>query len=333
MLKKSFHHMTCIQRCQLQSLLSMGKTQREIASAIGVSQSSVSREMSRNSDGYPYNFKNANEKSVGRRSSASKIPKKMKDVLEARVLSCLRQDWSPEQTAGRLKFEGIYISHEAIYKYVRRDKKAGGFLYEHLRHGGKKYCPKSSRQAGAKCIPNRVDIAERPAIVDGKSRLGDWEGDTVISRGSRCALVTLVDRCSKFSIFRKIGRKTMENTNRAIINSLKMHRKITNTITFDNGKEFAGHAEMAKKLKAEIYFARPYKSCDRGLNEHTNGLIRQYLPKKFDFKDVMDKRIREIQNLLNNRPRKVLNFRTPSEVFFNRQAFSTFDCGFDAFQN
>jgi IS30 family transposase len=113
---------------------------------------------------------------------------------------------------------------------------------------------------------------------------------------------------------------------------LKKYKKFVKSITFDNGTEFAGHGEIAKKLKTEIYFARPYKFCDRGLNEHTNGLIRQYLPKTFDFKDVMDKKIREIQNLLNNRPRKVLNFRTPFEVFFQR-VFSIVDCDFDAFQN
>ncbi|MDR1375460.1 MAG: IS30 family transposase [Holosporaceae bacterium] len=141
----------------------------------------------------------------------------------------------------------------------------------------------------------------------------------------------LVERHSKFLVVRKIGRKTMKNANRAIINLLKKHKKFVQTITFDNGTEFAGHVEMAKKLKAEIYFARPYKSCDRGLNEHTNGLIRQYLLKKRDFADVMDKKIREIQKLLNNRPRKVLKFRTPTAVFFDR-TFATVGPNSDAFQ-
>ncbi|MDR2781079.1 MAG: IS30 family transposase [Holosporaceae bacterium] len=278
----------------------------------------LAREITRNSKSYSYDFKLANEKSSARRSSASKIPKKMKVDLKARVLNCLGQDWSPEQISGRLKLKGICISHESIYECVRKDKTAGGSLYKHLRHGGRKYKKRCGKSAGVRHIPNRVDIAERPAVVDEKSRIGDWEGDTVVSTESRAHLVTLVDRCSKFLIVRKIGKKTMENTNNAIINSLKKHRKFVNTITFDNGSEFAGHGEIAKKLKTEIYFARPYKSCDRGLNEHTNGLIRQYLPKKFDFKYVMDKKIREIQNLLNNRPRKVLNFHTPFEVFFDQ---------------
>jgi IS30 family transposase len=247
--------------------------------------------------------------------------------MEALIIKRLESDWSPEQISGRLKLEGICVSHETIYRYVREDRLAGGLLYQHLRHGGKKYRKHGSKSAGVGCIPNRVGIEERPAIVDEKSRIGDWEGDTVVSTRSRAHLVTLTERYSKFLFVRKIGRKTKKNTNHAIVNLLKKHRKFVKTITFDNGTEFAGHAEMTKKLGAKIYFARPYKSCDRGLNEHTNGLIRQYLPKKRDFADVMDKKIREIQNLLNNRPRKVLNFRTPHEVFFDRRASST--CGFN----
>jgi IS30 family transposase len=135
--------------------------------------------------------------------------------------------------------------------------------------------------------------------------------------------MTLVDRCSKLSIIQKIGEKTMKNVNNAATNRLKKLKKPVKTITFDNGKKFSGHGEIARKLGAKIYFARPYKSCDRGLNEHTNGLIRQYLPKKFDFKDVSHKRIREIENKLNRRPRKELNYKTPFEVFFGRDVFTT----------
>jgi IS30 family transposase len=195
-----------------------------------------------------------------------------------------------------------------------------------MRHGGRKYRAKASKRAGVDCIPNRTDISERPAIVDEKLRIGDWEGDTVISHGSRCALMTLVDRRSKFLITKKIGRKTMKNINSSITNRLKKLGKPVHSITFDNGKEFAGHAKIAKKTGAKIFFARPYKSCDRGLNEHTNGLIRQYLPKKRDFKDVSHKKIREIENKLNNRPRKVLGYKTPFEIFFGHDASATDAC-------
>jgi IS30 family transposase len=304
-------------------LMSTGMSQRAIGKKIGVSASTICREIARNSGVGGYNFAEADDGAAHRRSSASKIPKKAKGELEALVLRRLEYDWSPEQISGRLKLEGIFISHEAIYRYVHRDRAAGGLMYQHLRHGGKKYRPSSPSSAGVKHIPNRVDISERPAIVDAKSRVGDWEGDMIISHGSRAAIVTLVDRCSKLSRIKKIGAKTKKNASKAISGKLKSMKKQVHSITFDNGGEFAGHEEIAKSLKAKIYFARPYKSCDRGLNEHTNGLIRQYLPKKFDFADVSEKRIREIENLLNNRPRKALNFKTPFEVFFGHDVFTT----------
>ena len=187
-----------------------------------------------------------------------------------------------------------------------------------MRHAGKKYKPKKAGEAGVSCIPVRIDISARPSIVDEKSRIGDWEGDTVISYRSHCALMTLVEKRSKYVIIRKIGRKTADNLNAAAIKSLKKLGLPVHSITFDNGKEFSKHKELAKKLKTEIYFMRPYKSCDRGLNEHTNGLIRQFMPKKFDFKNTTDYDIKIIQDLLNSRPRKALNYLTPIEVIPHR---------------
>jgi IS30 family transposase len=326
MTRKGYHHMTRDQRCQLQVLKSRGLSQRKIAEELGVSASTICREIAKNSEEIGYKFKTADEKSSKRRSSASQIPKKLKGELKTLVLRGLEEDWSPDQIAGRLKLQGIFINRETIYRYIRRDRARGGLIYEHLRHGGKKYRFKKSRQAGVHCIPNRVGIEERPAVINEKLHIGHWEGDTVISSGSRCALVTLVERHSKYLKMRKIGKKTMKNTSKATINLLKKLKKFTETITYDNGKEFADHQTIAKALGAKIYFARPYKSCDRGLNEHTNGLIRQYLPKKRDFSDVMDKKIREIERKLNNRPRKVLMYKTPLEVFSGLEAFSTQNC-------
>jgi len=170
--------------------------------------------------------------------------------------------------------------------------------------------------SGRGCIPNRVDITERPAIVEAKTRIGDWEGDTVISTVSKTALLTVVDRCSKRVKMKKIGRKTAKNVLEGMTKCLGSLPHPVHTITYDNGLEFAAHDEISKILDSKAYFATPYHSWERGLNEHTNGLIRQYLPKSFDFKNVTEDEIQAIENKLNDRPRKVLKYRTPNEVFF-----------------
>ena len=306
------HHLTLEQGSQIEEALSSGLSLRQIGEIVGVHASTVSRELRRNNIRGRYNYVKADEMSATRRRNAGTQFKKIKKQLENRILKGFRNFWSPEQISGRLKREGISISHEAIYQYVR--KKGLRFT---LRHGGKKYREKKAKEAGVKCIPGRVDISERPSVVDEKSRLGDWEGDTIISHSSHCALLTLVDRRSKYTIIRKVGRKTSENLNTAIIKSLKNEGLPVRTITFDNGSEFAGHQRISKKLKTDIYFARPYKSSDRGLNEHTNGLIRQFLPKKFDFKNTTDYDIKIIQDLLNSRPRKSLNYRAPVEIILD----------------
>ena len=306
------HHLTLEQRSQIEESLSSGFSLRQIGEIVGVHASTVSRELRRNNIRGRYNYVKADEMSATRRHNAGTQFKKIKNQLENKILKGLCNFWSPEQISGRLKLEGVFISHEAIYQYVRKKD-----LRSTLRYRGKKYKKTKTKEAGVKCIPGRIDISERPSVVDEKSRLGDWEGDTVISHGSHSALLTLVDRRSKYVIIRKVGRKTSENLNTAIIKSLKNEGLPVHSITFDNGREFAKHQELAKKLDTKVYFARPYKSCDRGLNEHTNGLIRQFLPKKFDFKNTTDYDIKIIQDLLNSRPRKSLNYRAPVEVILD----------------
>jgi IS30 family transposase len=325
MARKAYHHVTHDLRCQIATLKSIGYTQRRIAQVTGVNQSTISREIARNSKNYSYSVPEADLACTKRRSKAGRVSKKLKGDLKLCVLKHLKEDWSPEQISGRLKLEGKFISHETIYRYVRADKAAGGSLFKHLRHGNKKYRKRSSLQAGAKLIPNRVDISERPAIVDTKSTFGHWEGDTIISHCSHTPLVTVVERKSKFSKIKKVKNKTKKVVTKAIVKILKPLKDQVDSITDDNGGEFAGHEEVAEKLGAKIYFATPYRSWERGLNEHTNGLIRQYLPKNFDFKDVSDRKIKAIENKLNDRPRKVLNFKTPREVFVANQMASPLD--------
>jgi Transposase and inactivated derivatives, IS30 family len=238
----------------------------------------------------------------------------------------LRLQWSPEQISGwcKIHHNGQTVSHETIYKHVWENKRGGGSLYRHLRHHGKKYNKRGGGKAGRGCIPGRVDIAERPAIVEEKTRLGDWELDTIIGREHKGTIVSMVERHSKLTRLAKVTRKTALEVKKALIHRLGDIADCVHTLTADNGKEFAGHLEIATKLGASMYFARPYHSWERGLNEHTNGLVRQYLPKHKRLDDVTYEALEEIENLLNNRPRKVLQFRTPIEVFNQRRAESKF---------
>ena len=313
---KGYSHVTRDVRCQIYALKSIGMSLQNIAKRVQKDVSTISREISRNTGRRGYRFNQADNAACDRRTNASKVPKKLTDELVAKIDSGLADDWSPEQISGRLGNDGTLISHEAIYRHVWSDKRTGGKLYMHLRHHGKRYNKRSSGKAGRGCIPNRVDITARPAIVETKSRIGDWEGDTVISAVSKTALLTVVDRCSKFTLIKKIGQKTAENVRAAMINKMRLLPHPVHTITYDNGMEFAAHQKISDELGSKGYFAAPYHSWERGLNEHTNGLIRQYLPKTVDFKDVTDDEIQAIENKLNHRPRKVLQYRTPFEVFF-----------------
>ena len=313
---KGYHHVTRDIRCQIYALKSMGHSLGSIALAVGRDKSSISREISRNTGGRGYRFKQADAKAMERRSKASRTPKKLTQTLIAIIEEkLLKEEWSPEQIAGRLEKEGIAnISHEAIYQHIWKDKRTGGRLHKHLRHNGKKYNKRSSGKAGRGCIPNRVDIDDRPPVVEDKARIGDWEGDTIIGLHHRGAIVSYVDRCSKFTVLKILENRTAERVTQATIDTLGDGTLPVLTITYDNGKEFSEHSKIASALKASCYFAKPYHSWERGLNEHTNGLVRQYLPKKTDFTQVSDATVQRIAEKLNNRPRKVLGYKTPQEV-------------------
>lgn len=232
------------------------------------------------------------------------------------MILALGKYFSPVQISGALKKEGIYISHETIYQFIWKDKKKGGGLFKFLRHKGKKYQKRGAINAGRGMIPGRVDISLRDAIVETKSRIGDWEADTIIGAGHKGAIVSLVERKSKISLFMLVPDKTKESVTKAIIQMLGPYKDQVLTITFDNGKEFADHRIISKALNTKCYFARPYHSWERGLNEHTNGLLRQFVPKKTDFGILRQKDIVKYQNLINSRPRKILNFNTPIQEFF-----------------
>jgi transposase, IS30 family len=323
---KGYHHLTRDQRCQLYTLKSSGKSTSNTAEVLGVHRSTLYRELSRNKGQKGYRYQQAHEKALERKKAVVKSKRKMKSELIMLIEDKLRLQWSPEQISGWLKrFHGDKaVSHESIYKHVWKDKRQGGNLYKELRHHGKKYNKRGSTKAGRGCIPGRVDIAERPAIVNEKRRLGDWELDTIIGQGHKGAIVSMVERYSKLTRLAKVKRKTALEVKEALIYSLHDIAESVLTLTTDNGKEFACHQEIAVQLGASMYFARPYHSWERGLNEHTNGLVRQYLPKHERLDKVTQETITGIENLLNNRPRKVLQFRTPIEVFNQHRMKSGF---------
>ena len=311
-----YHHVTRDIRCQIYTLKSMGQSLGQIASIVGRDKSTISREIARNTGKRGYRFKQADEKAKTRRSEASRAPKKLTEEMQDAIREKLLEDWSPDQISGRLKLEGKAISHETIYQFIWHDKRTGGKLYKHLRHRGKHYNKRSSGKAGRGCIPDRIDITARPPIVETKSRIGDWEGDTIIGAKQSGAIVSYVDRHSKFTLLKKIDRKKAGLVIQATVDKMADLPHPVRTITYDNGKEFSAHKDIASALKTSCYFATPYHSWERGLNEHTNGLVRQYLPKSTEFTSVSDDEIQAIEDRLNNRPRKVLQYKTPFEVFF-----------------
>ena len=312
---KGYHHLDEGVRAQIYILrVSEKKSLREIAKRVGCHASTVSRELKRNCGQRGYRYKQAQGKAVDRRASASRVSKKLTEAVVRDVEESLKKRWSPEQISGRLKQAGTRISHETIYRHVWLNKDQGGFLYKDLRHRGKKYNKKPKGTAGRGCIPGRIDISERPAIIETKTRVGDWEGDTIIGAKHQGAIVSYVDRSTKFTILKKVDQKTASQVTQATLEAFENKGLPFHSVTYDNGKEFCDHATISERLHAPCYFARPYHSWERGLNEHTNGLVRQYLPKSTDFKEVSEEMVQSIADNLNHRPRKILGYKTPMEM-------------------
>ena len=317
---KEYSQLTYEQRCQISVLIKRGDSQREIADAIGVSRSTISRELARNTGGKGYRHKQAQEKADQRRKDAvepSKMTPEMINLVEAK----LRLDWSPEQISGwLLDDQELLLSHETIYLHVWTDKRAGGEFYKHLRRQGKKYDKRRNGKSTRGQIKNRVSIDDRPEVVDDKSRIGDWEIDTVIGKGHSGALVTIVERVTNFTVSAQVNSKSAADVTEATITLLRPFKDVVHTITADNGKEFAYHEKIGKALSAKIYFAHPYSSWERGLNENTNGLLRQYFPKGTNLKNVTQLEVRRAVNRLNSRPRKGLEFKTPGQLMNDHRA-------------
>lgn len=312
---KSYDQLTAYQRYQLAALRKEGHAQNTIAANLGVHPSTISRELSRNRGQRGYRPRQAQQKSQQRRQEAAKAVKQTPQLV-AQIEEKLCQQWSPEQISGWLgRAGGPSLSHEWIYQYVRADRHAGGDLYTHLRQSHKKRRKRYGKPDARGQIRDRVSIEQRPAVVETKSRLGDWEIDLVVGRKQHGALVTLVERRSRYTVIGKVATKQADEVAAETIDRLQPYQAHTHTITADNGKEFAAHQHIGQTLNAQVYFAHPYHSWERGLNENTNGLIRQYFPKGTDFEPVADADIQQVMDRLNHRPRKALRFRSPYEVW------------------
>ena len=313
---KSYQQLTQDLRYQIHAFLKAGFSQAGIAPQLRVDPSTISRELKRNRGQRGYRPKQAQHLADSRRKAKDNPTRITSDTWQ-QIDTLLQQDWSPEQISGTLKQPGQpSVSHERIYQYVYADKGQGGDLHKHLR------CQKKRRKRYGKYdrrgqLRNRKSIDERPAVVANKERLGDWEVDTIIGKNHQQAIVSMVERQSKLTCLAKVERNSEEAVKQAIIDQLKPLAACVHTITSDNGREFAAHEAIAEALAAEFYFAHPYHSWERGLNENTNGLVRQYFPKGSDFTAITDEQVQAVAEQLNERPRKTLGFQTPNHVFFN----------------
>ena len=315
---KKYTQLTIRERYTIEDLIQAGKPQNRIAEKLGCSRSTISRELARNrgEDGV-YHAEGANELMISRckRERFCNFTKLAESLIEEYLIL----HWSPEEIAAKLKDENeISISHELIYQYIDFDRNSGGEFYKLLPHRGKKYKKRNVKIKKRTWLTakTRRSIDDRPSIVATKSEIGHWEGDTVESKGHQGGIGTFVDIKSKFLIIRKVKDKSSLEMKNAILSGFKNYQKIVKTITVDNGTEFALHDQIEQELQTKVYFAHPYSPWERGLNENTNGLIRKFYPKGTDFSTVTDEDILRVQNLINERPRKSLNYKTPKEVLY-----------------
>jgi transposase, IS30 family len=314
-----YSQLTEAERNQIYALLQDNVPNTRIAAILKRDVSTIGREIKRNRGQRGYRPRQANNKAQNRRNTHHR--KKMTPEVIAHIEEKLRQEYSPEQICGTMyNCIGVRISHERIYQHIWDNKKQGGDLYQKLRiAGGQKRRKRYGKKDWRGKIPNRVDIDQRPSIVDQKSRIGDFEADLVSGEHHKGFLVTLVDRLSKFTLIGHVSNKIADAVTNEIVRLLLPYKSMVHTITYDNGREFAGHETVNAELGCLSFFAKPYHSWERGLNENTNGLIRQYFPKHSDLRMVDNGKLYFVMDRLNHRPRKSLAFISPHDIFIAHQ--------------
>ena len=314
----SYKQITELERYLIKGYLDGGLSPYQIAEKLKKHPSSIYREINRNSGARGYRPRQATNYAETRKILKTKAYK-MTAKTKKYIRRFLRKFWSPEQiSAALLELFSISISYLTIYRYIAMNKLCGGRLWKYLRQSNRKRRKKYGSLNSKGYIPNRVSIEKRPKIVENKSRIGDWELDTMVGSHHKGVLLTLVERRSKFTLIGKCKDKTTESISFKIIELLMPYKDKVKTLTLDNGKEFAAHEIFSKKLDARSFFAHPYASWERGLNENTNGLIRQFFPKGKSLKNIKEKTIMKVITLLNYRPRKTLGYKLPIEIFTNK---------------
>lgn len=327
-----YSHLSDEERDVISKLHFSGLSRAAIARDLGRSTSTISRELLRNrvrkgSHRYvhwQYISSGASKLAKQRRSAAKgKLPRLLEmPRLLSYIKQGLKQNWSPEQIAGRIRVDHPHaptmrVSHQTIYQWLRADKQSGGSWYLCLRQSHRKRRKKYGSSLRRYRIQDQVSIDQRPKIVEARKRLGDWEGDTVEGKNHQGRLLTLVDRKSRFTLALKLKSKFSHEVVGAIERALKpFARHKRQTLTLDNGTEFTYFQQIQERLRTKVYFAHPYCSWERGTNENTNGLLRQYFPKQTNFLEISAQQLAAVVMRLNNRPRKCLSWRTPYEVFY-----------------
>jgi IS30 family transposase len=320
-----YKHFTSDERDALQVMTDRELDKKSIARILGKDPSSVYRELDRNAHRRCYISRKAESIAEKRRQNSCTRPKLDNKLLVQEIEHYFfGLDYSPEQISGvlALKFQGdnsLHVSHETIYTYLYSLQHDRADLKKHFRHGHKIRRKRLSGKDKRGIIKNRTFIDNRPAIVDEKTRCGDWEGDTIEGAGKKGYVATFVDRKTKYLVAFPLKYKQAElivEGARIAFANVPTTQKMT--LTVDNGKEFARHADLGKAIGLDVYFAHPYHSWERGLNEHTNGLLRQYLPKNRTLDTLTEKELAYIVDRINNRPRKSLGYRTPFEMFYRK---------------
>jgi IS30 family transposase len=323
-----YTHLTLIERELLAREAAAGQSASAIGRLLGRHRTTITRELKRNSLACPggsgrfYLASDAQSHSELRRANAPRPHKLEHEELRQEVDRRLRAAHSPEQIAGALRVEypedpAMHLSLESIYGFVHQDYRQGGKLYLHLRQRRPKRRPRCCKRKSR--IPNRRSIHHRPPEVQARSQAGHWESDSVVGVGGR--IITHVERSSGFVLTRLVPDGTSRQLNNATVRAFAdLPEELCRSLTCDNGSEFAGHEALSRRSGLQIYFADPHSPWQRGLNENTNGLLRQFFPKGSDFTRVSPQRLAWATWLINNRPRKRLNYQTPAALLLKLRA-------------